>query len=862
MRSQRRASRLRAMPPAVRLPLAACAIVSASLAVLPVAGAAAKTPAAQHHAPAAELRVKATRPSAVAAKPGDRITVKVTLRNAGRGRAAATATRVSLGTSRTFADGDLVLATLRQRALAAGRSAKAVTAKLTIPLDGRATGRRTLLACADATSKVRERNEKDNCAVAATITFPAVSASGLIAADLAAKRIDAEQAWALDLLTKVGSPNALPERYRGATAERSAEATALVAQASQRFAALAPKTQQLLAPLFLPPTAKARPKGKATNKAKAAVVRRPRHDPLNPNSCIGDAANMVDDFDGWESITAPSSRVVFWFPAGDKGRRATARTFAAAMDTTIWPKLTKLINREPRPDDRLDCAHGNSAGLDVYLEPSVGQGVTVNYNCVKGQANSSFVRVGDGRVETLAHEFFHALQFAVPDRTSCARPEWIDEGTASFASEYAYPGTMQNTSADWLEKFAPALPTRSYEAWTFWHDVAVRAGPESIAKVFDYLTRTDDRMEAVDLGIGRLRKRWPEFARDAYNQEPVHSFATWTVRTDKHPDMQHPTVVSLGGAQTKEVPYAGGAHPAPLTRDYTEFAFADDVHKVTLVGAPTDPDHKIHALVHFKDGAWAEQDFDKDITYCRDRPSEAVQEIVLIATNASPSTAVSANPHLVLQDSCDVPHFKVIAAKMKNFTTGSTSDKWGQSCDAFDVSGTEDYSGTLDHAVTDPAFLLKPKYGGGFESRLDFDIPADGMAELHGCTEGSPETKCDTTRSIRKADGKEQIGFSIDVAPGAETARLRWTIQEASIGYFDADDSVCNVYEFYNHVDFSDQDQTVPLEQLQHGSHTFTNAGSRSWHTDGKTGNAAELALNWSYEITVQVVDADGHPIP
>jgi hypothetical protein len=49
-----------------------------------------------------------------------------------------------------------------------------------------------------------------------------------------------------------------------------------------------------------------------------------------------------------------------------------------------------------------------------------------------------------------------------------------------------------------------------------------------------------------------------------------------------------------------------------------------------------------------------------------------------------------------------------------------------------------------------------------------FDLPADGNPELHGCDEPD-ETACTKTKSIRKADGND------------------------TIGYFDADDPVGNV---------------------------------------------------------------------
>ena len=267
------------------------------------------------------------------------MTVKLRVVNRGTGRARATVTRLSLGAGRSFADGDLVLATVGQPAIPGGRSARPVTARLRIPLDGRAAGRRTLLACADATAKVAERSERDNCAVAGTITFPEVKAGDVVAADRAAGRIDDEQAWALGVLTRAGSPEALPARYRGATvSDRPGEATAMIMGAAARMANLKPKTQRLLAPLFLPPTArivpapaagkaavaraarKAKPKPKAARRRRPldAAGHRPRYDPGAPTAaCPGWTRSSTRSAAGrasppgpprWCSGTRPATR--------------------------------------------------------------------------------------------------------------------------------------------------------------------------------------------------------------------------------------------------------------------------------------------------------------------------------------------------------------------------------------------------------------------------------------------------------------------------------------------------------------------------------------------------------------------------
>jgi hypothetical protein len=846
------------------LPVALVAL-TAALAAVPGAHAA---PA---HGARPDLRAAASKPPA-AAKPGDTVSVKVTLRNAGRGRAGATTTRLSLGAGRAFAAGDLVLASVRHGALARGRTAKPVTARLRIPLDGRASGARRLLACGDATGKVREGDERNNCTTAGRITFPAVAAESLVAGDLAAGRIDEDQAFALRLLAQAGEPEDLPERYRGA-AGTGAGGTAAVTAAAARFATLSPKGQALLAPLFAPPghtapPAKGSGKGQAPRapKAKASALA-----PPDPRRCLSQYRGQVPDTATWASRLAPTSKVTFWWPKSRRNGAAVAKTLADAMDRTIWPKLTALMGRTPKADDTLDCGHGSTGGLDVYLVDTIGgrpwnapqdpgdPAVTLPYTCIKGTGNPTFVKVADTRVETLAHEFFHTLQFAFKDRNDCVRKPWIDEGTAEWAVEYAYPGKLKDVNAVWLRDWQGTdLLQRSYDAWPFWYSVTHEAGADTIRALYAN-TELTTPLDAVDRAIGSFRARFPEFARSAYNQAPVTSYTDWTATTHK------PTLVSsllsLDGASLKTVPYSGSASIDPLVRDYQGFAFEDQIRKITLSGLPADADYKLWALMRMRDGSWQERDATRGLTLCREVPADDVQEITFVASNASPTARVTGDPKLKLEDTCGLPRFRVTAASFSLHTTGEMAS---DGCGATGISGTDDYGGQLASPVDDPEFRLVRKIDGRLQGDVFFDLPADGTTHLKGCTDPfGDELPCATSRSIRKVTGTDTIGFQIEIEPNRpQTARLRWHVDTADIGYFDADDSVCNVDEFYNYVDLDDELRTVPSEQLRHGTHTFINKGTKAWHIDAKTKKPAEITLGWGYSVTLQVLDQDGNPIP
>lgn len=824
--------------------------------------------------PAPAAGRKPTRPDlvATASKPpsnataGDTISIRVALRNTGGTRTSATDLRLSLGSGRRYRSGDLVLKSVRRGAIAPGRRARPATVRVRLPLDGRASGRRRLLVCADSTGRVRERRESNNCAVAGTLSLPAVKASELIAVDGRAKRIDSDQAFALGVLVAAGEPRMLPARYRGALATGT-DATGVITGAAARFGSLSAEAKRLLAPLFTPPghvgSGRA-PRGTAT----ARVLR-----PPSPNACLSDSRRQVPDPAGWSSRIAPASKVVFWWPKTDRTGAASARALAGAMDGVIWPKLTKLMQRETKADDALNCPHGPSGGLDVYLVDTIGgrewnapvnpgaRGATTPYTCLT-TPNASFIRLADKSVATLAHEYFHALQLSFADQHDCDRPAWLDEGTAEWAVEYVAPGSLKDTSAVWLNVFDVTLLERSYDAWPFWYSVAREAGADTIRAAYGNLA-TVGRVEAVDRGIGTFRARWPEFTRSAYNQPPITSYTAWT-GTSARPALTS-SLLTLAGGTTKTVAYTGSANLRPLSRDYEGFAFADDIRKITLAGLPTGQDYRLLALMRMRDGTWQERDVTKGVTLCRDRPEDDVEELVLAASNASVSGRLTAAPRLTVEDQCERPRFRVLSAAFSTHTRGSMpSGAPTQACRSA-VTGVESYGGALGAPLDGPGFTLGRRTGGGLRGAVLFEVPADGSMSLEGCVHpfSAEEAACATTKSMRKDGGTDTIGFEIEVDPGRpRDARLRWSIRPAAVGYFDAEDSVCNVDEFYNFVGSDEQLTRVPLEQLEHGTHTFTNHGTRTWDADQKSGNAAAIALDWSYDITLQVIDADGNPVP
>jgi hypothetical protein len=785
-----------------RRPLRATVTVTALclLAAVPAAEAAAKRPLP-------DLRISTAKATTVA--PGAKATLSITLRNEGRAKAGATTTRISIGASpKSYTKGDKVLTSVRQPAVRGGKRASS-KAKVTVP---RQTAKRNIVACADGGRRVRESAEGDNCV----------------------------------LIARVGGT----------------EPVAPVAGAGGNALA---KPKPTPGPIVSAPT-KAPPVGPSKDPATHCVSHTGAQVPTD--------ADLAANFN---SKVATLSKVTFWWPKSRSDMKSTADDLAFEMDKNIDPKLTQLMGHEPLSDAGLDCAHGTTGGVDVYLVDKIdtpwnvappakpgSQGTTTPYTCNAKAPNPSYIYLARRTKETLAHEYFHVLQNTFAQRNGCEQPPWLQEGTAEWAVEFVYPHSLKDEPASaWLQAYEPPLNDagKSYDSWPFWYDIQKRVNAKAVAGIFPLL-KDKDALEAVDTAIDGFAKRWHQFARDAYNHSIVETYQTaaWTQTTWKVEKTEQ-LLILFSNEQTRDVAYPGSRSIKPLARTYDDYTFTSNVRKITIADLPTSADYKLHALLKMADGSWKERDLTGGATFCRDKPEENIQEMVLIASNASMTTAVTSGSKVTLDATCDMPHYRVVSASFNNHTSGGMGGT-GQPCGS--VSGTEDLGGSLAGSLTDPDFKLTREHDGDLDAGIFFDVDTSGTRELIGCTDPwDRRDPCIQQRPNGKFNNKEMIGFRIEVDHlNPSVARLHWVIEEASIGYFDADDTVCNVYEFYNHVDLADQYTEIPVEQIKRGTHTFTNAGTKTWQVDQKTGKPAELLLDWSYTITLQVLDKDGNPIP
>jgi hypothetical protein len=790
-----------------------------------VALAALAVPAgAQATAALPDLAVRTKAPAATVV-PGKKVTVTVTLRNDGTAKAGATTTRISLGAANTYVKGDKVLATLRQKAVGKGgttvakvtikvpQSAAAGAAKSAAARKGAKKPARTIVACADSGRAVREAAEGDNCTRVA--------------------RVDAKPAGTVD-----GQGNAAAAAKPAATPPPPAKPV-------------------VSAPTYTPP---------------------PKWDNDPAKRCADKTGAQVPqdaDLANWDSRIVTSADARFWWPKSRPDLATEATNLATALKDQIYPKLTKLMGHTPLSDGAVQCAHGPDGRLDIYLVDIIDrpldqpgpdgkggtQGTTQPFTCQKGAGNSSYIFLARRDKETLAHEFFHVLQNTFGFKADCKLDGWLSEGTAEWAVEYVYPHSLlDETASAWLKNFQPSLidGDTDYKAWTFWYSVSQHAGAAAIADVFPLLANRT-QIDAADNAIGTFRTRWRQFARDAYNRDVVNdTFKTpaWTLTSYRPMDTPLQQIL-LSSETTRDVPVPGSQSLPALTRRYDIDTFNDRVRKITVQGLPSDPDYHLRALLTMAGGATKEVDVKNGDSWCRDKPEENVAEIVLVSSNASPAHPVGGPVHLTLDSECDLPHYKVLAASFENHTSGTITNQY---CPV--VGGTEDYGGSLGAPVSDPDFKLARQYDGDLDAGLFFDVSLSGTKSYDGCKNSKNEECHLSGLPINPYSNKIQMGVRLGVDHVLPAkGRLEWFVHTANIGVVDSGDDNCNVFEFYNYVPLEQRLVDIPRDDLMKGTHTYTQSHNTTWTTDAHTGDPATLKMNWSYSITIQVVDAAGNPI-
>ena len=818
------------------------------------------------------------------ARIGDDVSLSVVVANAGGRVGRKTKARVYLSPDRRRSKGDLALRSVSVPRLAS-RARVSVTTAARLPKG--LTGTRYVIACADAAARVRERNERNNCRAARTPltikpratdggTLPAASrtSTGLIAAELSAGRISAEQALTYRVYAMFGDAR-LPKRLSGVIT--AAEDDSIMREVADAWPGLSKASRRALAPYLAPPHGRVtKPKARASSAAPASAAQSEgdeREDPCEIDYYKGD----------WKSVAAAGGKVRINWRSDHSADQGLATALAADV-TTAYARFKQIMRREPLPDSKVPCYHGPDGALDIYISNVYGgDAVTVpaaktRYTTPDCEGMPSFIlvdRQGSGAFTkrfTVAHELFHAFQNAFRYSAGCKEYKWFDEGSANWAAHKAFPADNGEHFFEWeLTSPETKLAWHDYHTWTFalWMDKTFGEG--SVRATYEAFG-SQRSAPAISKAIGGLRKHYLDYARHAWNQAPLKpSFVAWDGAAMKPANKPQHLFLAGQHKRTAYVPMFADE----LSRLYRPFEITDDkVKEVVFRNAlASDPDARVGAILTLRGGGTRFEDWSgrKTATFCRETPGQDVTAMVLVFANSSVGEhGVKGTPEIGLRDSCDdLPwHFKVLSATTEQWTDGTRDASGLHPCalSGYSIHSRVDFKAqTTAAAAFDPADAVEQGYGTELSGRIYAEAPAKWTHQLDGCQNvwDPPTTACSKTLvRTPTPNGTWTVGFSVQAASkNAPTATLHWTIQDPSVGFFDADDSVCNVSEIWKALDYDALQQEVPMSKLS-GTEpvTLTFQGGGEWTTD-QLGHPAQIKAGWKATMTIQRVDVDGKPL-
>ncbi|HSC64990.1 MAG TPA: hypothetical protein VLD35_15215 [Caldimonas sp.] len=515
-----------------------------------------------------------------------------------------------------------------------------------------------------------------------TDPLPAISASpgsaDLIGAALAAGTLTKEQALIYAMYAEYRDPR-LPAAYLGddvGLIEGTAHAKVLEHIAEVGLANVSQATLDALRPFFIPAylegsyerASAVNPHGKS-----ALTVSRPQ----------GAKA-------GWTPVAG--TNVVVWYETSRAASdAANAAMLVAEFDNTIWPMLTGLMKRTPKSDLHSAFFTEIDGRLDISLEdlPGTIEGRTIPVDWIAKNTAVKIVLRRDVSGPVLqaqaAHEFMHAIQFAIDVKAS-SMPAYatIREATAAWATHYVYPrnGWETQYAKHYLNDKKVGLsyddPRDSekvkiafrYGAYLLPLFLETRFGAGIVRDIWDRTvgdSRELDALAGAILGNGStFDDEWRKFIAFCWNQQTINDAtrlyaATGIVFKDAPSDpkdLEQDSVVSLAGG------YAEVAHDVNLphaSMGFYRVKFAGgDSRSVTFVngityGLDTFDSGVGNALrftglaaakrkgasmqIYLKvKGAWQSAPVDVTdmpfIAVCRDNPAGKVEEVVFMYGNA------------------------------------------------------------------------------------------------------------------------------------------------------------------------------------------------------------------------------------
>ena len=552
---------------------------------------------------------------------------------------------------------------------------------------------------------------------------------------VAKHRLALSRSYVYRLWATLGNPR-LPRAYRGDidAADPGAMIEALAAEETMR-----PSDRRQIARFLLPPTAWVGAKGKAraSGAARVSAIAAPSATASRGSTGYTTCEQQATT-EHWSVLTGKYVRIWWWREHG--ANRKAAAGLVRAADNTIWDAYRKLMGVTPPSDAGRKC-DGGDGHYDIYLLPksvipntSTFRAVTLPYAppCSGSPAFTEFNTHGGGDPPTrfeLAHEIFHAFQFAFPIQGDCAAEKehnWFDEASAVWASTWLYPHEeapherAPDDVTNWVRLADCSLDSFDYGAFAFALDIQKRHGLGTIPAIYRAYAKAATSLEGIDAVLpGRFAKAWRQFESDALNSPATGRMLHRWYGMNSRP--LPPNSAACSGGEKQRLGLAKGEHAhriawdlsrsKSLTTLYDDLTFKPEVKQIRILNHTVgDQRSDLQAFIHMKSGKWQTKDLsDKpDTTYCL--ADQGIDRIVLaigdhsiddsstktpwglIPKSSGPPETYETTLMMDLRDSC-ANFFKVTAMSgnldyTADYTTGNPV-----SCT---VSGSEHKTASID----------------------------------------------------------------------------------------------------------------------------------------------------------------------
>ena len=553
--------------------------------------------------------------------------------------------------------------------------------------------------------------------------YPSTAPSGtaLIDAALAQSRISTEQALMYQVFALFGDER-LPAEFEGPP--DAAPNHLLLRELATTIGALSPETQAVLRPFLVPPIYAESWFAQRLGLTASAAATAQRADPTRATRLGVPTFICSAVLFPYQKVSTEHFNIYYLGGAFLVNGTTEVVALIASLVEQVYTANTGLLNRFPLDDSQQAC-NGGDGKYDIYYMPGAvfGGGAWVTayplsteeakvsnacakrpsymmLNSLSNEFFSATLRPGASRLmvkSVLAHEFLHALQFAMDRQASCRDTAWFDEATAQWVMDYVVPTIpagdpgefgMEDGALDVapnLRKSGTALATylyadhmvsiekpgfkrklNGYADYLFFQYLARTQTPDKIKQIYDAMAGGKNSVEAI-AAVVDMKATWPEFAKtlwigvtdkllDYWNTEDEYRFGLADVYAQvpaNVPSALKDKLKSLeidqkGEKSAKfELLQNALVFPAefyeiePRSLFYEHLKFTDPtVHYVEffnpIADDPNNGSMKVQALRKIG-GQWqSAQDWTEDAfkLFCLDKKDERLEELLIIVSNS------------------------------------------------------------------------------------------------------------------------------------------------------------------------------------------------------------------------------------